>query len=147
MKIFKEVKNLTIQEKETYKIEFHNLLDEQLKIHKIKKSSFSSFLNLSSSIISNSFRLSNNSFNKELFGKILKKLERKTSFRNIQKLIDLFKKVYFNEDVYNLQMMFDQIDNYEAGYLKQKPSFALGKIKFYVDSIIPVISDLEKAGF
>jgi len=147
VKIFKEVKNLTIQEKETYKIEFHNLLDEQLKIHKIKKSSFSSFLNLSSSIISNSFRLSNNSFNKELFGKILKKLERKTSFRNIQKLIDLFKKVYFNEDVYNLQMMFDQIDNYEAGYLKQKPSFALGKIKFYVDSIIPVISDLEKAGF
>lgn len=147
MKIFKEVKSLSIQEKENYKIEFHNLLDDQLKIHKIKKSSFSSSLNLSSSIISNSFRLSNNSFNKDLFGKILKKLERKTSFRNIQKLIDLFKKVYFNEDVYNLQMMFDQIDNYEAGYLKQKPSFALGKIKFYVDSIMPVISDLEKAGF
>lgn len=147
MKIFKEVKSLSIQEKENCKIEFHNLLDQQLKIFKIKKSSFLNPLNLSSDIISNSFKLSRNSFNKELFGKILIKLDKKTSFRNMQKLIDLFKKVYFNEDVYNLQMMFDQIDNYEAGYIKQKPSFAIAKLKFYTDILYTRKDDLEKAGF
>jgi len=147
VKIFKEIKSLSIQEKETHKIEFHNLLEDQLKIHKIKKSSFSNLSNLSLNIVSHSFKLSINSFNKELFAKILKKLEKKTSIRNIRKLIDLYKKVYFNEDVYNLQMMFDQIDNYEVGYIKQKPSFAIAKLKFYTDILYTRKDDLEKAGF
>ena len=147
MKIFEKIKYFSYEEKEALQLEFHNLLDEEMRIHKVNKKGLAAILSMSHDAVYNSFKISTKHFDKKIFAEILKKLQKKTSFRNLRKLRDLYPKVYCDEDNYTLQVMFDQIDNYEAGYLKQKPSFALGKIKFYVDSIIPVISDLEKAGF
>ena len=44
-------------------------------------------------------------------------------------------------------MMFEQLENFEAGYCKQKPSFAIEKLKFYSDIIYESKEELKKAGF
>ena len=86
MKIFKKVKYFSYEEKEALQLEFHNLLDQEMKIHKVNKKGLAAILNMSHDSVYNSFKISTNYFDKKIFAEILKKLQKKTSFRNLRKL-------------------------------------------------------------
>ena len=147
MKIFKAVKAISYEERMNLKIEFHELLDKEIATNKIKRSHLSGKLSVSIHVINNCFSVARDSFDEDVFMLILRELDGKSPIRTINKIVRLYKSVYLDFSRFKLQMMFEQLDNFEAGYCKQKPSFAIGKLKMYTDILYNSKAELEKAGF
>ena len=147
MRIFKKINSFSLHEKETLKAEFHSLIEAEIANAKLTKNTLAAALSVSRQSIDNCFSMSRDSFNKEVFAEILRKLDKKTSIRKLRQITELYKKVYLDFGNYKLQMMFDQLDNFETGYIKQKPTFAIAKIKFYADVLFGQTEALKKAGF